>query len=152
MKPALLVVALLSVGCNRMLPTAPEAPEQAPQATDGASRIQPLSTVSGTWVGNQTANEGHGDNGTLWVKVGSALDTATAIDAKITWISRDLNATVDGKVTGTLADLHVDSDYKCHFRATAAVDDQKGVMFGNYTASGPGQCPNQNGSFTLYRQ
>jgi hypothetical protein len=121
------------------------------------TNVRALASLAGdTWYGEETADPGHGENGTINMTV----FTATAegyISARLQFSNGAV--VVNGSLSGDLNQLVIVADPKigggswCNYSASGkrTVEGDREFIRGRYTGSGPGPCQNKQGGFVLSR-
>ena len=147
---AMLLVAFVCVGCSQEKGgfTGPGSVSIGIPSSGG--QPQPASLVTGLWTGTATAS--HGESGTLSVTFTQPPTPDQAISASVVWISATSSLVFDGVLTGTIDNLNIDASNLpggCTYKAVGALNEAGTIITGNYTATGPGSCPQKAGSFTL---
>lgn len=164
MKSTLLAAALLFSACSGFTkgPTAPDAPPVSSFAPlpmhDAALRL----LVGADWTGVETADVGHGENGTLNATFYSG-GADGYVSARLQFQGR--LETVNGSLSGTLDNLAIVADAsgtptgtRCQYGAHGVRAEETGrgggqieVIAGRYEGRGPDPCPNKAGTFRLQR-
>ncbi len=152
---ALLVVCLLSVGCDRLTAVSPIAPEVVEASGSGDAR--PMALIVGTWSGEEVAS--HGESGNLTAIFDTTVDSTARLSVRLIWHSARLNVDYRGTASGTLGNLNINADAdnppggtRCGYHATARLNSTEDYITGEYTGTGGGICNEKAGAFVLKRQ
>ncbi len=164
---SLVFVGMLAAACGQMK-ASPITPDAA-VADAGPINAQPFSDnhalailIGQAWTGTETADTGHGENGSINVTFFSSGEDGY-VSARIQFVG--LLETVNGVLSGTLGNLSIIADpgqsprgTRCQYGAqgTRREETERGggmieVIEGRYDGRGPAPCPNKAGTFRLQR-
>ena len=147
---AMLLVAFVCVGCSQEKGSYISPGSVSFDIPSSSGQLQPASLVTGTWTGTATAS--HGESGTLSATFTQPPTPDQAVSATIAWTSNTTSLVFNGVLTGTIDNLNIDASNLpggCTYKAVGALNEAGTIITGNYTATGPGSCPQKAGSFTL---
>lgn len=153
------IVALVaSIGCGieKGGVTPAEFVAPAPVSLGGDSTdLRPLSMVTGTWTGVETASVGQ--SGTLSVTFTQPPTPNDAVNANLTWTSAVTALTFHGTLTGNLGNMVINAtdapeSSRCGYHAVGALNQAGTQITGSYNGTGPASCPNKAGTFVLNGQ
>lgn len=115
---------------------------------------KPLSLVTGTWTGVETASVGQ--SGTLSVTFTQSPTPDGVVAATLSWTSATTSLTFHGTLTGTLSAMVITATDGpvggCSYNATGSLNPAGTQITGSYTGAGPGACPTKAGTFVLNGQ
>lgn len=110
--------------------------------------IRPLSYVTGTWTGSETAS--YGESGSLSVSFTQTPTPDAVVAANITWTSAKSSLTFNGTLTGTLSNMIIStSSGPCGYSASGTLNEAGTQITGSYSGTGPDPCPSKAGTFVL---
>ncbi len=139
---AIMLATTLSA-CSQNVVSGP-APVEVPAAASGGT-IRPLSLVTGTWTGSETATVG--ESGAISVTFTQTPTADTAVSASIGGLG------YSGTLTGTLDHMVITvTDYRCGYVAVGSLNAAGTQITGTYTGTGPGVCSTKAGTFILNGQ